>query len=174
MHLQQPVLVAYATKHGATAGIAVKIGEILDRLGHPTEVRPVREIGDLAPFRAVVLGSAVYVGRWRPEAARFLIDREAELAKRPLWLFSSGPTGNGDPVQLMNGWRFPPALEAVARRLAPRDTAFFHGALNLAHLNLLERLMVRAVKAPPGDYRDWRTITDWATAIAREIGVTPG
>ncbi len=163
------VLVAYATKYGATAEIAKEIGQVLRQTGLRTEVLPVKRVGDLAPYQAVVLGSAVYAGQWRKEAAAFLEDTAQALAERPVWLFTSGPTGQGDPTELMKGWRFPEGLQPIADRIRPRDVAFFHGVLDLKKLNLAEKLIVKALKAPVGDFRDWETITSWARRIAETL-----
>ena len=91
------VLVAYGTKHGATAEIAEAIGKALIAAGLGVDVRRARRVRSLAPYQAVVLGSAVYAGRWRRDAMRLL--RRAELRERAVWLFSSGPVGEdkGDP-----------------------------------------------------------------------------
>ncbi|MBC7263626.1 MAG: flavodoxin domain-containing protein [Chloroflexi bacterium] len=160
------VLVAYATKYGATAEIAEKIGQVLRQAGFHTDVLSADRVGDLAAYRAVVLGSAVYMGQWRKEAANFLENNEKMLSERPVWLFSSGPTGKGDPVQLVKGWRFPEALQPVADRIRPRDVALFHGRLDMNKLSLAEKLIVKGIKAPVGDFRDWDAIISWAAGIA--------
>jgi len=167
--MDEKVLVAYATKYGGTAEIAEKIGEVLSQAGLSTEVLPVDEVSDLTAYEAVVLGSGVYVGQWRKEAARFLESNEEILAGKPVWLFSSGPTGEGNPVELMKGWRFPEAQQDVADRIAPRDIAIFHGVLDTKKLSLPERLILKGIKAPVGDFRDWEAITSWAAAIAEEL-----
>src|SRR4030042_3330892 len=77
------VLVAYATKHGTTAQIAEKIGQGLRQAGLRTEVLPTDRVGELTPEKAAVLGSAVYIGKWRKEAATFLKTNEKALAERP-------------------------------------------------------------------------------------------
>jgi menaquinone-dependent protoporphyrinogen oxidase len=163
------VLVAYATKYGATREIAETIGRVLRQTGLQVDVLPADRVGDLAPYQAVVLGSAVYAGQWRKEAAAFLTTREKELADRPVWLFSSGPTGEGNPVELTKGWRFPQALQPVAERVQPRDIALFHGVLDLKKMNLFEKLIIKAMKASLGDFRDWTAISAWATAIAETL-----
>ena len=167
--MSEKILVAYATKYGATAEIAEAIGRALAEAGQSVDVLPVEQVRDLAPYSAVVLGSAVYAGNWRKEAATFLKEHEWELTERPVWLFSSGPSGEGDPVELMKGWRFPEAQRAVADRIGPRDIAFFHGKIDPKKLDLGERLIVKAITAPVGDYRDWEAISAWASDIARTV-----
>ena len=100
------ILVAYASKYGSTKEIAEKIGQVLTDAGFAVDVLPADKVADVAPYQAVVLGSAVYSGNWRKAAANFLKANEKALAGRPLWLFSSGPTGKGDPVDLVKGWPF--------------------------------------------------------------------
>ncbi len=167
--MEHKVLVAYATKYGATAEIAEKIGATLRQAGLQADVQRVDRVGDVAAYGAVVLGSAVYIGRWVKAAAKFLEANAETLAGRPVWLFSSGPTGQGDPIQLMKGWRFPEALQPLADRIGPRDVAVFHGAIDVKKLNFIERLLVKGIKAPTGDFRDWDAITAWAAAIAAAL-----
>lgn len=167
--MDKQVLVAYATKYGATAEIAEKIGEVLRRAGLQVDVLEVKQADDLASYQAVVLGSAVYVGQWRKEAAAFLQFKEKKLAEKPTWLFSSGPTGEGDPVELMKGFKFPADLQPVADRIQPRDIAFFHGELDNKKLSFGEKVLVKGIKAPLGDFRDWQAITAWATSIAEVL-----
>jgi menaquinone-dependent protoporphyrinogen oxidase len=164
--MNKKVLVTYATKHGATAEIAGRVGEVLEEAGFSADVRPVEQVRDLSPFSAVVLGSAVYAGQWRKEAAAFLEANERPLAERPVWLFSSGPTGEGDPVELMKGWTFPEAQRPIADRIRPRDIAFFGGEIDMEKLNFPEKLIVKGLKAPVGDFRDWQSIEAWAAEIA--------
>lgn len=167
--MEKEVLVAYATKYGATAGIAVKIGEVLSQAGLDVDVLPVSQVNSLNAYAGVILGSAVYIGQWRKEAAKFLKAHEAALAKRPVWLFSSGPTGEGDPVELVQGWRLPTKLQPIADRIGPRDTAVFHGATDESKMNRLEKWMLKNLGSPAGDFRDWEAIATWAETIAAEL-----
>jgi menaquinone-dependent protoporphyrinogen oxidase len=163
------VLVAYATKYGATAEIAEKIGEVLQQAGLQADVQPADRVSDLSAYRGVVLGSAVYIGRWRKEATNFLKTNEQALAGKSVWLFSSGPTGEGDALELVQGWRLPGKLQPIADRIGPRDIAVFHGASDVNKLNFIERWMLNRVKAPVGDFRDWEAIAAWATTIADDL-----
>jgi len=167
--MEKQVLVTYATKYGATAEIAEKIGQVLQQSGLQVQVLPADRAGDPSAYGAVVLGSAVYIGQWRKEAAKFLKANESTLAGKPVWLFSSGPTGEGDPAELVQGWCLPGKLQPVADRIQPRDIAVFHGAVDPDKLNALERWMLKNVKSPVGDFRDWDAIAAWASAIAAEL-----
>ncbi len=171
--MSRRILVAYASKHGATAEMATRIGTVLHDCGWEAEVRPAGEELRPADYAGVVVGSAVYGGRWLAPAVRFLHAQAAGLSARPLWLFSSGPTGQGDPVALLKGWRHPEPLRGLVESLRPRDVAVFHGVLLRERLNFLERLMVRAVKAPYGDFRDWAAIERWSRSVAETLCSPP-
>ena len=164
--MDNQVLVAYASKYGATAEIADKIAGVLRQADLQVDLLPADRVRDLSPYGAVVLGSAVYVGKWRKEAAKFLKKNEKKLAGKPVWLFSSGPTGEGDPVELLNGWRLPKAQQPIVDRIKPRDVAVFHGDLDAEKINGIEKKMIETVGAVPGDYRDWDAITAWAGSVA--------
>ena len=166
------VLVAYATKHGATAEIAEKIGQVFRQAGLDTDVLLVDHVSDPASYETVVLGSAFYFGQWRKEAKKFLKNNEKVLAERSVWLFSSGPTGEGNAMELTEGWHFPKRLQSIANRIKPRDIAIFHGALNLKKLSFFEKWIIKKVKAPLGDFRDWDAVTSWATTITDKLRET--
>ena len=163
------VLVAYASKLGATAEIAEKIGEALRRNGLEADVLPVGRVRDLTPYGAVIIGSAVYYGRWRKGAVKFLEKNKKLLTERRVWLFSSGPTGVGDPVDLTKGWRFPKALQPIIDSIRPRDIAVFHGRMDPKTLGPFQKWVLKKVKAPLGDFRDWDAVGSWAAAIAAAL-----
>ena len=160
------ILVAYASKYGATAEIARKIGEVLSTAGLKVNVLDVEKVTDVTPFDAVVLGSAVYGGNWRKEAVTFLEDYKTTLEKIPIWLFSSGPMGVGDTDDLTQGWHFPSAQQPIADRIHARDIALFHGAIDMEKLNFVEKQIVKEFRSSIGDFRDWEAITNWAMSIA--------
>ncbi len=167
--MNQTILVTYASKHGTTAEIAKKIGETLTQAGFQTALAEAKTIRDLSLYWAVILGSAVYFGQWRRDAVRLLKANEKILAEKPTWLFSSGPSGEGDPVELLDGWRFPSGQQEIADRIKPRDIAVFHGAVDPDKLSFFEKWILNNVKSPTGDFRDWDMITAWANSIAESL-----
>lgn len=174
--MEKEILVAYASKYGATREIAEKIGEVLGQAGLRADVLPADRVPNLGQYRAVILGSAVYIGKWQKEAVAFLKDNEKFLASRPVWLFSSGPTGEGDPAKLVDNVLVPPALKPVVNHIQPRDITIFHGYNNPDKLNFIEKWAINSlVKKPMGDFRDWNMIAEWATRIADSLKVAePG
>jgi menaquinone-dependent protoporphyrinogen oxidase len=163
--MDRRILVAYGTKHGATAEIAERIGQVFREAGLQADVMSADEVDDLSSYGAVVLGSAIYIGQWRKEVVRFLKANEQALAERKVWLFSSGPTGEGDPVALVDGRKVPEKLQPIVDRIQPQDVVVFHGAMDADDLNFLEKFAIKNVGAPLGDFRNWEAITAWAEAI---------
>lgn len=160
------VLVAYASKHGSTKGIAEAIGERLRERGVDAEIRPVREVDGLERYDMVVLGSAVYLGAWLKEATAFL-DRNDEVLRRvPLWLFSSGPTAADQGMDVAVSAKLQQRLDA----LGARDHHLFRAALDAKKLSFLERTAIKAAKQPIGDFRDWSDIEAWADRVGDSIG----
>jgi len=163
------VLVAAASKHGSTSEIAQAIATELTAHGLQAESRDVAAVPTLDGYDAVVLGSAVYVGKWMSEAKAFVEANAERLRTLPVWLFSSGPLGetpmpNEDPADI------PALMEASGAR----EHRLLVGALDRDKLGFGERLVVRMVKAPYGDFRDPATIRQWASQIARSLTGDPG
>ena len=168
--METKVLVTYASKYGATKEIAEKIGEVFHQAGLQADVIPVDGVRDLNTYGAIVLGSALYIGKWQKEAVAFLNSNEKTLAERPVWLFSIGPTGVGDPITLVEGVLIPPALQPVTDRIHPRDIVVFHGHINPEKMNFIEKWAIKSVvKKPFGDYRDWKAIASWSSRVADSI-----
>ena len=159
------VLVAYASKYGSTGEIAAAIGRELDRLGHHTEVCGVAGAPPPTTYDAAVLGSGVYMGSWLPAASRYLDAHAAALADMPVWLFSSGPLGFEDPQPAGE----PQQVAQLIAKTAARGHVTLTGRLERDALRLMDRLIVRAVKAPAGDFRDWDAIRTWAGAIGEAL-----
>lgn len=167
--MDKKVLVAYASKYGATAEIAEKIGQALKQEGLQADVLPVKKLKSLTDYQAFIIGSAVYIAMWRKEATNFLKKNANLLVGKPVWLFSTGPAGEGDPVELLKGWKYPNGLKGVIESIKPSDTAVFSGNMDVKKMNFIEKWMIKNVKSPVGDFRDWEAINKWAKGIAAAV-----
>ncbi len=162
------LLVAVSSKHGSTREIASSIGEVIREAGIEVDVVEAQDVESVAPYDAVVVGSAVHWGRWMGPA-RDLVTRSADaLRTRPVWLFSSGPLGRGivDPADAAEGMKL---LELVGSR----EHRVFPGKADKQELGFVERRIVSMVKSPWGDHRDWPAIREWAASIARQLTTVP-
>jgi menaquinone-dependent protoporphyrinogen oxidase len=160
--------VVTASKYGATHEIGAAIAERLGERGLAVERADARGFDPtvLDPADPLVLGSALYMGHWRKPAMELVGHLAAEPPGRPLWMFSSGPIG--DPPKPDDA-RPQEAVMTFASKRA-RDHAVFAGRLDTALLSRRERVMVKALKAPEGDFRDWDAIAAWADRIADGVG----
>ena len=147
-----PVLVVYATKHGATQEIAERVAQTMAAAGQQAQARPVTAAGDLTGYDAFVVGSAVYMGHWQKEAVEFVRHNRAVLAGRPVWLFSSGPLGT-EPTdaqgQDLTAAAEPKEIGEFRQAIAPRGHQVFFGVLDPGRLGLGERALRKLPAVAP-------------------------
>jgi menaquinone-dependent protoporphyrinogen oxidase len=174
--VEMTILVAYASKHGATKEIAERIVGRLTSAGQSAEARPAREAGDASGYDAFVIGGAAYMGHWLKEVTEFVQRNRAVLAGRPVWLFSSGPLGTDETDAKGADVRQaaePKEFAELVAIIGPHDHRVFFGALNPATLTFGERTIRKLPAArqvmPEGDFRDWAEIEAWADSIAHEL-----
>ena len=160
------VLVAAASRHHGTREIAEAIATGLVKRGLVAEAVPVERVTTLDGYGAVVLGSAVYMGRWLGEARRFAQIHTSALCMMPVWLFSSGPVG---PVDHLIPPGTPADVPVLMRLTQAIDHRTFPGRLEMRRLHFAERAVARTIHAPEGDSRDWDAIDRFAGEIADEL-----
>lgn len=163
------VLVAAASKHGATKEIAERIGADLSEYGLEVEVRKLGDVDDVRPYEAVVLGSAIFYGKWMKEATRFVAMHANELAERRTWLFGSGSITGNPPVDDDPNAIRPSLVEKLVTQTHAREHKLFAGKLDGRTLTIAELLPVRMARGREGDWRDWQAIDEWAAEIAHEL-----
>ena len=172
------VLVGYASRHGATAGIAERIAATLRKAGLSAEARPIAEVSEVGKYDAFVIGAAAYMFHWLRAATRFVKRHHRMLAERPVWLFSSGPLGTDlvdeegrDVLEVTR----PKEFDALVELVHPSGEQVFFGAWDpdAPPASVGERLVRHMPAArtamPAGDFRDWAAIDAWAADIAREL-----
>ena len=164
------VLVTAASRHESTLEIAAAMAAGLIDRSVGAVVIPAENVITLDGFDAVVLGSAVYMGRWLGEARHLAQIHTSALCMMPVWLFSSGPVGPVDHAIPSGTPADVPVLMRLTRALGHRT---FAGRLDLRRLQYAERAVVRTMHAPSGDSRDWAAIDRFAREIADELSGAP-
>lgn len=165
------ILVAYATKEGSTADIAVAIGEELRKMGLEADVRRVEEARDVGTYEALILGSAIYLGQWRKEALEFGSAHAGDFRGKPVWLFDSGPLfswpdeGRNEAVK---------AAEELLVQMGARSRTTFGGKLLEEDAGWMMRRLVKGGRVGSyGDFRNFDRIRAWARAIGEELQPAP-
>lgn len=166
--MSHTILVTYASRAGSTAGVAEAIGKTLAEGGAQVEVRPMADVTDLAPYGAVVAGSAIQGAQWLPEAMQFVRTHRAVLAQKPFAAFMVCMTMSMKNEQYRKGvaeW-----MQPVRALVRPVREGYFAGALDIGKVpslrkRLMFRLSILAGVWSEGDHRDWDAIRAWATEL---------
>lgn len=161
--MNKKILVAYASKAGSTAEVASAIGETLSHAEFNVDVQPVKTVQNLEDYQAVVLGSAVRIGQWLPEAKGFIEKHQAQLTGIPLAIFSVHMENlDGDDASRQARAAYTAPVRAL---VTPVAEAFFAGRIELAKLSFIERTMAKMMKSVDEDKRDWNAIRAWAAGL---------
>lgn len=154
------VLVAYASKHGGTAGLAEWIGQALEHSGMSVDVVPTDDVFDVESYDAVIVGGALYVFRWHGDARRFVKKHTRALRHRLVWLFSSGPLDDSATEKDI------PPVRSV------RKAMDWIGARG--HMTFGGRLLAGSKSSlPVGDWRDHSRVDRWVKQIVDELTNSP-
>jgi menaquinone-dependent protoporphyrinogen oxidase len=157
------ILVAYATKHGSTTGIAEAIGKEITAAGLSVEVKEIKNVQSPAGYDAVVIGGPIYMGKVMAEVKKFIARHQEKLAAMPVAAFVVGLSpASKDEKQIGDAKK---ALQDAVAPLQPVASTLFAGSLDPEKLGFIERKMIGMVKSPTGDFRDWEAIAAWAKGL---------
>ena len=162
------ILVTYASRLGATQGVAEAIGKTLVEGGALVDVLPMAAVKDLSLYRAVVAGSAIRGAQWLPEAMQFMRANRTALSQKPFAAFLVCMTlamPKKDYREYVATW-----LEPVRALVKPVSEGLFAGALDISKVpsfgdRLKFRLSVAMGVWSEGDHRDWEAIRLWAEGL---------
>ncbi len=163
-NIDQKILVAYASLCGSTAEIAQGIARTLTSKGEMVDLMPVKDVTDLDAYKTVVLGSAIRMSKWIPEATDFVTRFQTDLAKKSTAFFTVCLTLKDDTEE--NREKVSTFVEPVRALIQPDREGFFAGKLNYQNLSMVEGLIMRnMIKATAGDFRNWDLIRTWAEEV---------
>jgi menaquinone-dependent protoporphyrinogen oxidase len=153
------MLVAYGTKHGSTIEVAEAIAAALRDCGDEVDVGPAADVRVLDGYCAVVLGGALYMGRYHPDAVHFLKRHRRALEEIPFAVFAMGPKTLAEAEVAASRGQLDRALATVPE-LAPAAVAIFGGVVDPGKLRFPFKRMAAS------DARDWDAIAAWGRAFA--------
>jgi menaquinone-dependent protoporphyrinogen oxidase len=153
------LLVTYATRAGSTFEVAVVVAEVLRAAGATVDVKYVRAVHELKGYDAVVIGSAIRMGQWLPEAVEFVKANRETLSHIPTAYF------------LVSGFLRADTPEIRQRALAYLDPGIglFAGKMDYSKMDWIDRSIAEAVSSAQGDWRNWEAIHNWAHDLSRLI-----
>jgi len=160
------ILITYATRAGSTVGVAENIAVTLRKRGFLVLIQPVKENPSVKGYQAVIIGSAIRQGAWLPEAATFLIANQEALRRVRVALFTVHGLNRGDDEA--SRLKREAYLDPLRSLVLPVTHVFFPGRVDPARLSLFDRLLVKSLKVPVGDYRDWNKVHNWADTLLTE------
>lgn len=161
------ILVAYASKCGATAEISGAITEALCAGGLSAELKRASHVSSIEGYQGVVLGTAIYMGNPLKEAIKFIEEFGAHLADIPFALFDVCLTMKENTPE--NEKTALDYLKPISDFVAPIKTGTFAGRIDYATLPPLYRMFAQADKAgilAEGDFRAWTVISTWAKDLS--------
>jgi len=161
--MKNRVLITYATKAGTSAEIASHMGELFAKQGAAVDVIPVNKVTDVSAYDTVILGSGIYVGKILPVAMEFIQKNQSALQNKNFNLFIACMTLKDDTEEnrkLVSDYLIP-----VREVVKPQNEALFAGMINMKRLNLIEKIAIKAMKAPVGDFRNWPQIDAWTKSL---------
>jgi menaquinone-dependent protoporphyrinogen oxidase len=161
--MNKRILVTYATRAGSTGEVASAIGETLAGRGFLVEVKPIKAKPSPEGYQAVLVGSAVRMGQWLPEAVDFLKTNQSIFNSLPVGLFTvhMNNLGEADASRTQRH----AYLGGVRPFVKTADEVFFAGKMDMSKLSFLDRTIARMVGSKDEDARDWNKIRVWAQTV---------
>lgn len=163
------ILVVYASKTGCTQGVAEEIGKTLVDLGAEVDVEPATLGLDAAAYDAVVVGSGVRAGSWHGSAMKWVTANAETLRRIPTAFYTTGLTIATEPEKAEEVRSYTDKLIEESG-VSPVDVGLFAGINEPEKFSLPERLILKALKAPQGDFRDYEKIAAWSREVAGKLG----
>ena len=164
------VLVVYGTKTGCTAGVAERIAETLSAKGATVDLRPAADKPDPSAYDAVVVGSGIRMSSWHAPVKEWVAANADALKARPTAFFTACLTMATDPEKADEVRAYTDSLIAETG-VTPIDLGLFAGMNVPKKFSLPERLVMKMMKAPEGDFRDYAAVAAWTEAAAPKLGL---
>lgn len=157
------ILITYASRCGSTGEVAEAIAQELIARGKAVDVQLMEHVDSLDGYAAVIVGSAIRMGQWLPEAKTFVEKFQPVLNELPNAFFTVHMLNTGDDeVSRTNRLAY---LDSVRQILKPQQEVYFAGKIELARMSFFDRFISQMMKATDRDQRDWSAIRHWGQTV---------
>lgn len=163
------VLVVYGTATGCTEGVARYIGDAIAEAGNAVDIVPAKDDPDPAGYDAVLVGSGVRAGSWHAPVKEWVTRRAEALKAGRTAFFTACLTLASEPEKTAEVRAYTDALMAETG-VEPVDVGLFAGWNEPKRFSLIERTILKLMKAPQGDFRDQAAIASWARDVSVSLG----
>ena len=171
--MKKRVLISYASRCGSTGGVAEAMGQVLWGMGASADIRLVGNVNDLSPYHAVIVGSAIRMGKWLPKAVGFVKDNRDILGRLPIAYFVVCLTMKDNTAENRSTvMAYLDPVRKEAPEIQPVAVGLFPGAVNFSKLSFVDKMMLKAKGASEGDYRDWSAVKAWTSAVGPMLPLT--
>jgi menaquinone-dependent protoporphyrinogen oxidase len=167
--MAERILVAYATRYGSTAEVAEAIADELQKSGEDVDLRQISEVQDLAPYRAAIIGSPIYMGKWLPEPQVFVERYQRHLRGIPVACFAVGLTVAGKSPTPGDRRKAEASMDQIRMLVNPVDIGSFPGRLEIGSLSEADRAIIKLIGVKPGDFRDLEAVRAWTRALRTKL-----
>src|SRR5699024_2380932 len=121
--------------YGSTRELGDVVGSVLGGHGHEVHTADVAEVEHL-DYDAVIVGTAIYIGRPLTAARKFTARLEQEAPRLPVWVFASGLKNvTRNPLA-------PPFTQPAARPYLGSRYPIFRGKVDPDQLGDAERALI--------------------------------
>ncbi|MBU1242836.1 flavodoxin domain-containing protein [Myxococcota bacterium] len=165
------ILIIAGTGSGCALETATVMAEELTRLGHEVLVKNAKDSPSPEGYGAVFAGSGVRAGKWHKSLRSWMKQHAPALRGQPLAVFTiclmmRNPEKHTKEILAIS--------DGVLRQLdlTPVSTGLFPGWFFAERFGVMERLILKLMKTPRGDFRDLDAIRTWTRETAGKL--TPG
>lgn len=165
--VMKKILVAYATRAGSTIDVAMTIASALRHENTIVDVENVKDFKGVIDYDVVVVGSAIRMGHWLPEAIEFVQNNKGTLSQIPTAYFLvSGSLSKDTPEALSTVLSY---IDPVCAIIEPVSIGLFAGKIDYQRLPWIDRTIARMTGAVESDGRNWEMIRQWAEDLQKII-----
>ena len=164
--MNNKILIAYSSAAGSTAEVAQVIGKEISNQNGLVEVLRTKDVRDLSPYQAVIVGTGIRAGHVYRDTLVFLERHQAVLSQIPVAYFVVCMTMAKDTEEnRCEVETYVDQMREKTPQVQPVDVGLFAGKMDFKVLSLPLRLIIKAMKGEEGDFRNWAEIRTWAAGV---------